>query len=100
LEPLYNCTVVDRETFTTKLDVLIDHLFRLNDNAHVKLRLGGGLRMMVRTCLAAMLMYYTDLVKENTLYEPRQMLRKALIYAGLATQSTAELALPRDQDQV
>ena len=49
--------------------------------------------MMVRTCLAAMLMYYTDLVKENTLYEPRQMLRKALIYAGLATQSTAELVL-------
>ena len=93
LEPLYNCTVVDRETFTTKLDVFIDHLFWLNDNAHVKLRLGGGLRMMVRTCLAAMLMYYTDLVKENTLYEPRQMLRKALIYAGLATQSTAELVL-------
>ena len=49
--------------------------------------------MMVRTCLAAMLMYYMDLVKERKLYEQREMIRNALIYAGLATAPTAELVL-------
>jgi len=68
-----------------KMDAAIDDTFGLDGAAHPKLRRGGSLRPVLEMHLAALLMYYPEMIDAGFLTGVVVKLRVAFVTAGLAT---------------
>ena len=82
-----------------KMDEVIDRCFRINNASHPKHRRRGSLRPVLEMNLAALIMYYNDLVTEGSpdcglLTAVVVKLREAFVASGLVTNvSNAHVAL-------
>jgi hypothetical protein len=86
-------TPLDHE-WKGKMQAAIDYCFDINNAAHPKHRRGGSLRVVLEMNMAALIMYYPDMLSDGVLLDVVVKLRLALVTAGLATTvADADIAL-------